>query len=242
MRESLRRWFRRYQDRISPTRYQIRQFIRSRLAATPVGSCVDLGAGISPYRTEIQHNGRAEIYISTDLFPTDQTTLVCDAIRLPLADGSVDLVCAFDMMTCLPDPVGILKEARRVLAPGGRLLVTYAFLIAESGVHDYRRWTIRGMEHDLRLAGFEVIDHAKRGGFIYSLAMLGAIAMSDLIPGNRDSWRAGSSIGAFVRMGVTSLLILPFQLIGWVGMHIDRFFPNTPFYFGGMAIARRSNP
>jgi len=240
MRELLRGLFRAYQDFVSPTRYQIRRFVRSELGkGGPARTCLDLAAGISPYRSDIEQTTGVGLFISADLYPTDRTTLVCDGRGLPLRDGSVDLVCGFDMMTCIPDHTAMLQEARRVLAPGGRLVVTYTFLIAESGVHDFRRWTIRGMEHELQTAGFKVIAHRKRGGFLYSLAMLGAILMNDLVPGTRRSWRAGSSVGSFVRMGVSNLLMLPFQLFGWVGMHVDLLWPGSPFYFGGMALAQR---
>jgi len=239
MRALLRRLFRAYQDFVSPTRYQVRQFVRSQLRGVRARTCLDLAAGISPYRSDIERATGSEIFISADLYPTDRTTLVCDARRLPFRDGRIDLVCGFDMMTCMPDHAAVLQEARRVLAPEGRLLLTYTFLIAESGVHDFRRWTLRGMEHELRSAGFDVIAHRKRGGFFYSLAMLGAILMNDLVPGTRRSWRAGSSAASFVRMGVASLLMLPFQLFGWIGMHLDRLLPDSPFYFGGMVLARR---
>jgi demethylmenaquinone methyltransferase/2-methoxy-6-polyprenyl-1,4-benzoquinol methylase len=48
---------------------------------------------------------------------------VADALRLPLADGSVDVVTIAFGLRNLPEPAVGLLEFRRVLRPGGRLLV-----------------------------------------------------------------------------------------------------------------------
>ena len=92
MRALLRRLFRAYQDFVSPTRYQVRQFVRSQLRGVRARTCLDLAAGISPYRSDIERATGSEIFISADLYPTDRTTLVCDARRLPFGDGRIDLV------------------------------------------------------------------------------------------------------------------------------------------------------
>jgi ubiquinone/menaquinone biosynthesis C-methylase UbiE len=46
-----------------------------------------------------------------------------DAQDLDLPDGSVDTVVSTYSMCTLADPVAVLREARRVLAPGGRLVL-----------------------------------------------------------------------------------------------------------------------
>jgi len=43
-----------------------------------------------------------------------------DAGRLPFADGSLDVVAFSSVLHHIPDPVPALREARRVLKPGGR--------------------------------------------------------------------------------------------------------------------------
>lgn len=47
-----------------------------------------------------------------------------DAANLPVADGSVDLVVALGLLPWVTDPRPVLGELRRVLRPGGGLVVT----------------------------------------------------------------------------------------------------------------------
>ena len=47
-----------------------------------------------------------------------------DAIRLPLADDVADVVTLFDVLEHIPDDVTAVREALRILRPGGRLLVS----------------------------------------------------------------------------------------------------------------------
>jgi SAM-dependent methyltransferase len=236
--QALRESYRLYQQLIVPGRHQIRRFIRACASRLFAGTCADVGAGTSPYRMELQRAGIVD-YISFDIAPSDSTMVCADCCRLPLRDNSVDLVVAFDMITCIPDSQSMLAEAARVLAPGGHLMLTYAFVFGESGVHDFRRWTLEGMNRDLSASGFRVVAHEKRGGFFFALTKLCEAVVINCVPGNRASWRAGNSFYAFARVGITAALLLPFQGIGWIALLVDHVFPTSPIYFGGMVMAER---
>ncbi len=56
----------------------------------------------------------------------DADLRLSDGARLPVADGSADLVLISLVLHSIPrvDAVGLLREAARALAPGGRVLVT----------------------------------------------------------------------------------------------------------------------
>jgi ubiquinone/menaquinone biosynthesis C-methylase UbiE len=56
------------------------------------------------------------------------------AERLPIEDARFDtLVCTFTLCS-IPDPLAALREMRRVLAPGGRLLIAEHGRAPEAGI------------------------------------------------------------------------------------------------------------
>jgi ubiquinone/menaquinone biosynthesis C-methylase UbiE len=72
------------------------------------------------------------------------------AEKLPLADASFDTVVSTFTLCTIPDPVAALKEIRRVLAPGGRLLFAEHGRAPEASV---RKWQQRLQPLWIPLAG-----------------------------------------------------------------------------------------
>lgn len=62
------------------------------------------------------------------------------AIALPLADGTIDTVVMTWALCSIPDPLVALREMRRVVKPGGRLLFVEHGLSPDPGVE---RWQHR---------------------------------------------------------------------------------------------------
>ena len=79
---------------------------------------------------------------------------------LPFADASFDAVLAADVLChAAVDPATALAELRRVLLPGGRLVINmpaYAWLLSahDRQVHNARRWTATTTSAALAGAGF----------------------------------------------------------------------------------------
>lgn len=72
--------------------------------------------------------------------------LDCAASLAELQDNSLDVVTMFHVLEHLVDPVGVLQEVRRVLAPEGRIIVEVPhardFLLETLGCEEFKEFTL----------------------------------------------------------------------------------------------------
>lgn len=83
------------------------------------------------------------------------------AEKLPYDDATFDLVTALDVVEHLDDDLAGLREMRRVLRPGGRVLLfvpTFMFLwgVQDDVSNHRRRYRLPELRHVLEQAGFEI--------------------------------------------------------------------------------------
>jgi SAM-dependent methyltransferase len=81
------------------------------------GRVVEIGSGIGNLKS---HFPRA---LGTDLFPNPWLDLVCDGYELPFVSESLSHLILFDVFHHLAAPNAFLREARRVLVKGGRVIL-----------------------------------------------------------------------------------------------------------------------
>ena len=102
------------------------------------------------------------------------------AEAIPLASGSVDAIVATDILEHLDDDLAALAEFRRILKPGGQVVLTvpaYQFLWSE---HDL------ALQHRRRYVAGQVAELAGRAGFRavrlnYALSLLFPLALGRLL-------------------------------------------------------------
>lgn len=107
---------------------------------------------------------------------------VADAYALPYASASIDATVMNNLWEHLPDPVRLLEQIRRVLKPGGHVIVStpsrYRFEnlmriafgqpIAMMSKHHVTEYTVGQVMEQMRFAGFEVVG--KENGLVPSEA------------------------------------------------------------------------
>lgn len=234
--------YRHLQTIMVPERHMVRRFIATHLpgAAPAGGLMLDIGAGTAPFAPALTAAAPGLHHVALDHISNDGTAVVADALALPFPPDSVGLACYFQVLAHLPAPERALAEARRVLMPGGCLLISYPLLCPEGRSRDLWRWTLPGMEHLLDRAGFDIVAQEAQGGITsYFVATL-ALIPGRLLVAHRQGWRSGRNAGDALRLGLAFLLSLPFHLLGFPAWLVDRWCdPKPAFYIGGMVLARR---
>ncbi len=81
------------------------------------GRIVEIGSGAGNLKTHLP------AAVATDLFPNPWLDVVCDGFELPFRDGALSHLILFDVFHHLRAPNAFLCEARRALAPEGRLIL-----------------------------------------------------------------------------------------------------------------------
>ena len=117
---------------------------------------LDFGAGNSPY---IAHfNALNCELLRADLASADPEVLhIRRDGRVPVEDGSMAAVLSIQVLEHVPDVQAYLREALRMLRPGGVfLLTTHGAWHYHPFPTDMRRWTVDGLPYECEVAGFKV--------------------------------------------------------------------------------------
>jgi SAM-dependent methyltransferase len=135
-------------------------------------SVLDYGAGNSPYKSYVS----CERYLTADI--TQNSTKSIDFLILPgenlkIADASFDLILLLDVLEHVPDSSYVLAELRRLIKPGGSIIISLPFIYREHETpNDYCRYTYFGVKKLVSDNGGKICRVEKLGNAYYTLLTL----------------------------------------------------------------------
>jgi len=105
---------------------------------------LDVGSGVKPYFPFFEPY--ASEFVSVDI-ANPAADLEGAVEDLPVPDGSFDVVICNQVLEHCADPTQAVRELRRVVAPGGRVLAsTHGVQVYHPAPDDLWRWTHAGLE------------------------------------------------------------------------------------------------
>ena len=188
-------------------------WITEKAAALRCGSKVlDVGAGECPYRDRFSHceyktqdfaqYGGSPTSSEVERWNYGQIDYVCDSNKIPVSDGTFDVVLCTEVLEHVPKPIDTLKELSRILVRGGRLFLTAPL---GSGLHQqpfhfYGGYTPHFYETFLVNCGLEIIEMRPIGGLLKHVG--------------QEAYRAGRMIAAKAphKLSLLTRLILLYWL------------------------------
>ena len=144
-------------ERLHPSRtsvqYAVRKPLLDWLAARDVRGLrvLDVGCGDRPYEKLLA--GAAEI-VGFDVPGNPHADLHGSIDAIPVEDASFDVVLCLQVLEHVPAPAAAVRELRRVVKPGGRVLLsTHGVYPFHPNPDDLWRWTHDGLERLFRANG-----------------------------------------------------------------------------------------
>lgn len=102
---------------------------------------LDLGCGNAPGADDFPNR------IGMDIARASGAHVIADAHFLPFPPGTFDTILCSEVLEHLTDPERAVREMARVLASGGKLVLTTPFVYPiHEAPHDYRRFTFYGLK------------------------------------------------------------------------------------------------
>jgi len=153
--------------------------------------------------------------------------------ELPYEDNTFDLVTAFDVVEHMDDDLAGLREMRRVLRPGGRVLLfvpTFMFLwgLQDDVSHHRRRYRLSQLRRVLEQAGFGVerMTYANVTFFLPILFVRKLMRLTGIKTESENTINVSALNGVLGRvLGAESWLLR---------------YVNLPFGVSGLCVAKKS--
>lgn len=134
------------------------EFALQRLPDQSIRQVLDYGCGGMPYRPLVQARWPQVSYHGADLPQNPLAQIhISETGQMSSEDAAYDLVLSTQVLEHVTSPVAYLREAHRVLRPGGYLLLsTHGHWMYHPDPTDFWRWTGDGLRKLITDSGFGV--------------------------------------------------------------------------------------
>ena len=155
-------------DRLNPTIFHTRYIVLTQLRDATIAKIkdltfnknnqilVDFGCGDMPYRSVIEPVVGKYLGVDLSINPKAEHFIDFDS-KTSLPDNYADIILSNQVLEHVDNPSGYLKEALRILKPGGSIiLTTHGYWFYHPTPNDYWRWTSAGLKKIVEAEGFKI--------------------------------------------------------------------------------------
>lgn len=194
-------------------------------------SVLDVGAGSGHYRSVFGAQNYFAIDRGYEQADISGLSAVADIAAIPFADGVMDAAVCMEVLEHVRDPIRVLREIRRVVRPGGRVMVSTPFCLGEHmQPYDFFRYTRFELKEMFERSGFKVVAIEPRGGYFTLLAYMLARVPDEMFRNTRG-W--GKYLKPVVRLLTTYSLAK-------IVLAMDGFDKRRDFTLGFISIVERN--
>lgn len=201
------------------------------------GKLIDIGCGRMPYRKELEP--LVDSYIGVDhpkvskLYKSDvKPEVLADAKKLPFQNNSFDIALLIQVLEHVDEPGKVIKEAARVLKPGGILIISVPFFYPLHDMpYDWGRYSPTALKSFIDQASLRLVKIKTQGSFFeFWLQMLNTFLIKRI-----NDMLNNFKFPAIVLLVVTIIFSLPIVLFNNMLIVIinslRQVLPKYPNYF-----------
>jgi len=195
------------------------------------GRIVEIGSGIGNLK------GHLPEAIATDIFPNPWLDVVCDGYELPFREQTLSHLVLFDVFHHLEAPAAFFKEARRVLGPGGRVILFEPYISPAS-------WPAYALAHHEPVAWRRKINMnetmPRPRAYYAAQGNATRLFFSSRMPGWPPGWeilhaRAFCAFHYLLSGGYSKPALYPASWLNWL-RRVDVFLSRWPRCFGARCL------